>query len=184
MYSLGVYLSTIQPKKSSVVPFTIVTVPDNVLNTSLNKLYFLFGVDSSTGDITDFSGGVRKNESGLTGGLRKLKEESSGVIETEYTKLNNSIGWVAYVDRDFGRSTFFLGLPSNKFEDLPLKFALTKKSHPQRVSQIIFLEWVDVLKVIYGRHPKYKMWTGIRNFYKNVFTSELSKMLRVVYPYY
>lgn len=176
MYSLGVYLSTIQPKKSSVVPFVV--VPES----GLNKLYFLFGVDSSTGDVTDFSGGVRKNESGLTGGLRKLREESSGVIETEYTKLNNSIGWVAYVDQNLGRSTFFLGLPSKNFEDLPLKFSLTKKS--QRVSQIIFLEWVDVLKVIYGRHPKYKMWTGIRNFYKNVFTSELSKMLRVVYPYY
>ena len=44
------------------------------------KTYFCLGVDSSYGDLTDFSGGIKKEESLVEGGLRELEEESQNVF--------------------------------------------------------------------------------------------------------
>jgi len=44
------------------------------------KTYFCMGVDSSYGDLTDFSGGIKKDETLVEGGLRELKEESQNVF--------------------------------------------------------------------------------------------------------
>ena len=44
------------------------------------KTYFWLGVDSSYGDLTDFSGGIKKDETPIQGGLRELKEESQNVF--------------------------------------------------------------------------------------------------------
>lgn len=43
---------------------------------------FCLGVDSQSGDLTDFGGGVKKNETIIQGGLREFKEESQGVFNS------------------------------------------------------------------------------------------------------
>lgn len=46
-----------------------------------NQIYFLAGVDTSSGNITDFGGGIKlKAETPLTGGLREFSEESCGIF--------------------------------------------------------------------------------------------------------
>lgn len=47
-----------------------------------NEILFCLGVDSQFGDLTDFGGGVKKNETIIEGGLRELKEESQGVFNS------------------------------------------------------------------------------------------------------
>ena len=47
---------------------------------SKGKTYFCLGVDSSFGDLTDFGGGMKKNETVVECGLRELEEESQGVF--------------------------------------------------------------------------------------------------------
>ena len=44
------------------------------------KTYFCLGVDSSYGDLTDFGGGMKKNENVIECGLRELEEESQGIF--------------------------------------------------------------------------------------------------------
>ena len=44
------------------------------------KTYFCLGVDSVYGDLTDFGGGIKKNETVIEGGLRELQEESQGIF--------------------------------------------------------------------------------------------------------
>ena len=44
------------------------------------KTYFALGQDSVYGDLTDFSGGKKQNETIIEGGLRELEEESLGVF--------------------------------------------------------------------------------------------------------
>ena len=49
-----------------------------------NKTYFCLGVDSAFGDLTDFGGGVKQNETIIEGGLRELEEESHNVFGKIY----------------------------------------------------------------------------------------------------
>lgn len=52
-----------------------------IIYTNYNgKTYFCLGIDSAYGDLTDFGGGVKKNESVIEGGLRELEEESQGIF--------------------------------------------------------------------------------------------------------
>lgn len=44
------------------------------------NLYFCLGIDTQSGNITDFGGGVKKGETIVEGGLRELYEESLGVF--------------------------------------------------------------------------------------------------------
>lgn len=46
-----------------------------------DKTYFCLGVDTESGNLTDFGGGVKKDENIIQGGLRELAEESLGVFE-------------------------------------------------------------------------------------------------------
>jgi hypothetical protein len=45
------------------------------------KIYFIFGIDAASKNITDFAGGVAvKTEDSITGGLREFCEESLGIF--------------------------------------------------------------------------------------------------------
>ena len=46
-----------------------------------NEFVFLMGIDTKSGEITDFAGGIKlKQENQVSGGLRELEEESCGVF--------------------------------------------------------------------------------------------------------
>lgn len=47
-----------------------------------DKTYFCLGIDTQSGNLTDFGGGVKKGETIIEGGLRELEEESQGVFGT------------------------------------------------------------------------------------------------------
>lgn len=70
-YIKDIDLNKIKPSRSGAIIYTVYK----------NRLYFILGEDTPTGEITDFAGGVSfKKENFLDGGLRELTEESLGIF--------------------------------------------------------------------------------------------------------
>ena len=64
-----------KPHRSGVIIYTVIK----------GKLYFCFGRDKDSGDLTDFGGGVKKTDaSPVQAGIRELIEESLGVFGIIY----------------------------------------------------------------------------------------------------
>lgn len=62
------------PKKfmrAGVIPFTIID----------DKKYFCLGIDAKYGTLTDFGGGVKRDEHFVTAACRELEEESLGIFD-------------------------------------------------------------------------------------------------------
>jgi len=62
------------PKKflrSGVIPFTIID----------DKKYFCLGIDAKYGTLTDFGGGVKRDEHFVSAACRELEEESLGIFD-------------------------------------------------------------------------------------------------------
>jgi hypothetical protein len=57
-------------KRAGIIPYTIIE----------DKKYFCLGVDSKYGTLTDFGGGIKKDEHFITGACRELEEESLGIF--------------------------------------------------------------------------------------------------------
>ena len=70
-YVKDIDFSKYKPKRAGVIIYTVYK----------NKMYFILGKDHKSGNITDFGGGISaKCETGITGGLRELSEESLGIF--------------------------------------------------------------------------------------------------------
>lgn len=46
-----------------------------------NDIYFMMGIDTKTGEYSDFGGGVKMYENALSAAMRECKEESRGLID-------------------------------------------------------------------------------------------------------
>ena len=67
--------SNYRPNRAGVIIYTIIQ----------GKLYFCFGRDKASGDLTDFGGGVKNSDaSPVQAGIRELIEESLGVFGIIY----------------------------------------------------------------------------------------------------
>jgi len=70
-YIKDIDINKLKTNRSGVIVYTVYK----------NKTYFILGIDTKSGDITDFGGGVSfKKENVLDGGLRELAEESLGIF--------------------------------------------------------------------------------------------------------
>jgi len=70
-YVKDIDVKNIKSSRSGVIVYTVYK----------NNTYFILGIDTKSGDITDFGGGVSfKREDVITGGLRELAEESLGIF--------------------------------------------------------------------------------------------------------
>jgi len=58
-------------KRAGIIPYTIIE----------DKKYFCLGVDSKYGTLTDFGGGIKKEETFIEGACRELEEESLGIFD-------------------------------------------------------------------------------------------------------
>lgn len=82
-YVMEVDWKDIKPSRGGVIIYTIIE----------DKVYFGFGIDTQSGDITDFGGGIRykKDNNAIKGALREFMEESLcsfGVIKEDKVKEN------------------------------------------------------------------------------------------------
>ena len=71
-YAFNIDWSHVKPARGGVIVYTIVN----------GKLFFGLGVDTKSGDLTDFGGGIRykKDQNAIQGALREFMEESLSVF--------------------------------------------------------------------------------------------------------
>ena len=142
------------------------------------KTYFALGVDSIYGDLTDFSGGIKKGEGVLSGGLRELEEESLGVfgkLSVEDVKecmgfySNNML--IMFVKRDIDmdecKKTFGERLQKKMCEK---KNNDDKEGENIEVNQIVWLDTKEFLDSIQGRGRR--LYSRVRRI--------LSKVVEVI----
>jgi len=115
-----------------------------------NKTFFCLGVDADSNDLTDFGGGVTKDETVVEGGLRELKEESQGIFGTiSVEEIENTISFSSYnmaiifipKDVDMDKMT-------NDFN------SIIEKTENFEVSGIRWLDTEELLESIHGRGKK------------------------------
>lgn len=157
----GTDLMKLKSRRASVVPYVVIG----------GKIYLLYGIHSSTGEICDMGGGVKKYESSLSAGIREFKEESRGVLGgvcmSPSLGLHSESMSVLYVRVDdeyyTSRITLLDGEGDNELsgmvwlgEDLFRRLLVSKKAQGMR------------------------MWGRVKNFYKDVDVSELTSLMRVM----
>jgi hypothetical protein len=119
------------------------------------KTYFCLGVDSCYGDLTDFAGGVKKEENIVDGGLRELKEESQGVFgDLSYEDVKECLTiytnnmMIIFIRRD---------IDMDKIKR-DFNYKVSSRSRPSlnssddiEVSNVIWLESKEFLEAISGK---------------------------------
>lgn len=81
--------STFKPVRAGVIVYTF----------HKHKTFFILGIDTKSGDVTDFAGGVSfKKEDPLSGGLRELMEESLGIFGN--IRVDEIINCISVYDKE------------------------------------------------------------------------------------
>lgn len=119
-----------------------------IIYTNINgDVRFCLGVDTQSGDLTDFGGGIKKGESVIEGGLRELKEESQGVFG--YIDPDHIADCISIHSHNM--AIMFIPLQVNPYE-ISQKFIhrINKKKNPE-VSSIMWLNMDEFFESIHGR---------------------------------
>lgn len=165
--------SGILASRGSVVPYTFYE----------EKIYFLFAVDSLTGDITDFGGGIKGDETSLSGSRREFLEESKEIF-CKYYDLNVLSRCISI--RDNHMSSIFLPIhpkwlfcANNIFHKRNLEYK-GKKGY-EEVSNLLWLSSYEFELMLRNSHMK--MWHVVKNFYKKTFEENpnMMELLKVIY---
>ncbi len=115
-----------------------------------NKTFFCLGVDADSKDLTDFGGGVTKDETVVEGGLRELKEESQGIFGAiSVEEIENTISFCSY-------NMAIIFIPKDVDMDKITKDFNSKieKTENFEVSGIKWLDTEELLESIHGRGKK------------------------------
>lgn len=115
-----------------------------------NKTYFCLGVDTQSGNLTDFGGGVKKGETIVEGGLRELHEESLGVFgDISLSDVMNSLTFHC-----FNMAIMFIPMIIDK-DEIQQQFRDRVRNRPYpEVADIVWLSTDELLESIHGRGNK------------------------------
>lgn len=164
--------------RAAVIPYTVFRDPDGKCS-----IFFLFGIDLASGDITDFGGGVKKSrETALQGALREFLEEIRYIFESSVKNLNTlRLSTSLFSER---MSVIFLPVECEWFVDAEYKFSTAKiNTKTDEISRVAWFSSSEVQKLVRGKYArecgvgssrseepgipaKYKMWSRLRDFYK------------------
>jgi 8-oxo-dGTP pyrophosphatase MutT (NUDIX family) len=167
----GLYLSCIRTDRASAVPYTIYD----------NQLYFLFGKDKKSGDITDFGGGVKKHEYSLSAGLREFHEETNEIFMDKYGSVNDHVLDIAVYSENKKFSTLFIPVSNIWLIDASEHFDEKKiipkcKTHDE-ISDMIWIPESELENLI-----QKSLWKRLKNFYMNICENEiLFKILKTFF---
>lgn len=146
---------SILPQRGGVIPYTI----------NNNQIYFCFGIDTKSGQLTDFGGGIAysKDNNAVSGALREFREET--LCSFGDTTLNDIHYCPVIYDR-FNLVIFLYCIVDhkdiiNKFDDKVLSFSSkTSKKQPE-ISNIVWCS-TDEYKTIIDK--KGVMYDRLRRF--------------------
>ena len=129
------------------------------------KTYFALGQDSVYGDLTDFSGGKKQNESIIEGGLRELEEESLGVFgKIGVSDVKDCMGF--YTNNML---IMFIHLEVNMqriVEEFDRRLGEREGTENLEVNQIVWLEKSDFLNSIEGKGKR--LYSRVRRLLSKV----------------
>jgi len=120
------------------------------------KTYFCLGIDSNFGDLTDFGGGMKKNETFINCGLRELEEESKGVFgEIKEEEIQSNMGV-------YSKNMIIMFIYRN------VDMVKTKKDFKSNneVSNIEWIETKDFIDIISGKGKR--MYSRVRRVLQKV----------------
>lgn len=137
------------------------------------ETYFCLGVDTQSGNLTDFGGGVKKDECVLDGALRELAEESLSVFGVIYkddinksTTFHTSNMAIVFIPLDVNMEEIHEGFQEKLREKESEKEAT-------EVCDIVWLDAKDFLESIHGRGLK--LYIRVRKLLAKV-TKEISEL--------
>ena len=124
------------------------------------KTYFCLGVDSSFGDLTDFGGGMKKNENAIECGLRELEEESQGIFgKIEEEDVKNDLGFYC--------KNMMIMFIHRKVDIVKIKEDFSNKiKENEEVSNIEWIETKDFIDIISGRGKR--MYSRVKRILQKV----------------
>lgn len=143
-------------------------------------IYFMFAIDSETGDVTDPGGGIKKDETLISGGIREVNEELRDMFR-EYTTPNYMTKFISASDRKMG--TMFVPIPDRWLTDASKRFrergSLYIKKSYHELNDIHWLSLEDLKNHL--RNRRSGMWNRVRKFYRSVITDDVIKLLCTMY---
>ena len=115
-----------------------------------NKTYFCLGIDTQSGNLTDFGGGVKKGETIVEGGLRELEEESEGIFGTINTDdILNTVTFHCH-----NMAIMFIPLKVDRNEMIRTFKTRVRVNPTPEVCNIVWLTTDELLESIHGRGKK------------------------------
>lgn len=180
----GAHISNRRSLRGAIMPYTVV---ESSSEPKKHELMFLLGVHRSTGDISDFGGGIKKTERDPIGALRELSEETKGIFNG-YISVNDLVTYVATVRErgwttrnegyDGGMVTFFAPVGNEWLEKAPRLFNESEKSGKghDEISELIWISETEFWNLVKGFSintsdgvPR-KLWGRLQKFYMDIFT--------------
>lgn len=134
-----------------------------------NVTYFCLGIDTDSGNLTDFGGGVKKGETIVEGGLRELEEESQGV----FGKISPEDIENAVVFHSYNMAIMFIPLEVNPREITKVFMNRIRKEEDHEVCDITWLNTEEFLESIHGRGKK--LYIRVRKLLSKV-TSTITEL--------
>jgi hypothetical protein len=115
-----------------------------------DKTFFCLGVDTQSGDLTDFGGGVKKGETVVEGGLRELKEESLGVFgDIDTSEVKDTVTFHCS-----NMAIMFIPLKIDRLEISEKFRERVKTRQTPEVCDILWLSTEELMESIHGRGKK------------------------------
>ena len=124
------------------------------------EIYFLMGVDSKTRELSEFGGGITKNESILIGSIREFMEESKEIISPSSLKPVSC----AIFDRRNDICILFCEISDSSFFE---------QAHSLfHSSQIVNIESDEMCDIV---------WISLQDMIKNIYSQESIIWNRIKY---
>jgi ADP-ribose pyrophosphatase YjhB (NUDIX family) len=142
--------------RAGIIPYTIKN----------NELFFLLARDRKTLELTDFGGGIKKNETLFSAAIRELNEESCCIFQNIITPDTLSTS-IAITNHSFTHVIFFVEvsntwlLTANKFFRNSIS-SFQQKEFLENVS-ILWIHWKKLFYII-RTNSSPKLWEKLRRF--------------------
>lgn len=123
-------------------------------------IYFMMGVDTKTGEYSDFGGGVKMHENALNAAMRECKEESRGIIDFKDLGLIRR----AIFNRRYRQNVciMFSEIRTPNFYENSKNAFHSRKNKYNEMRDIVWIRSTDMLKWSHINYKKSKIWIRIR----------------------
>jgi len=155
----------IKCKRAGIIPYV-----------KKDTIYFLLGVDKRTRELSDFGGGITKNETILIGAIREFMEESKEIISPSSLKPVSC----AIFDKRNDICILFCEISDTEFfSEASTLFHASNvvNTESDEMSDIVWISLEDMIKNVYGQRSI--LWNRIKYALSNCgdFSDQLIAML-------